>query len=65
MEEGKGKDPPKVHWICQLGGELAPSLLGGIDAPVIRFRIQIQEFFEGFFIARRDIIARLGVFLHL
>jgi len=33
MEEGKGKDPPKVHWICQLGGELAPSLLGGIDAP--------------------------------
>jgi len=30
----EGKNPQKVRWICQLGGELAPSLLGGIDAPV-------------------------------
>jgi len=29
----EGEGPPKVLWICQLGGELAPSLLGGIDAP--------------------------------
>ena len=32
----EGEGPPKVRWIYQLGGgELAPSLLGGIglDAP--------------------------------
>ena len=35
---GIGKDPQKVRWICQLGGKLAPSLLGGegIDAPANR-----------------------------